>query len=442
MQPRAKVLESWERVRSLPPRRILVFGFVVFVLYGFPGYMSTDSAQQLLETRTGVLGSTHPPIMAKEWGLLDAIVSGPLLMLLLQGLLFLGGVYVICQRFVAQRTAAWIAIALLLFPPVLTPMAVIWKDSQMAAYLVAGTAAMLNARLRVRLVGLGLLVVACALRHNAFGAVVPLVFFVFEWRPGIRWWKRIAILGAVAVASVGLAFGITQVLAVNHAKVTPVIADIAGVIAFTDQRSDEDLRYVLRGTKLVVQTGIQERARTLYRLGGPYRLTSGDDRLFDNPSSEEEWNAFGRAWKDLVFGDPVAYLESHWFLFARVIGLSELPRASVWNLFLEVTEHGKSISHDASRSGIQVWIGQVCTWVAEETPFYRPFVYAVIAMALLLLCCRDRLSFGLFTSGLLYELSFFPTNADPDYRYSHWLIMSTCIATVIVFVQRWRMRAT
>jgi hypothetical protein len=72
---------------------------------------------------------------------------------------------------------------------------------------------------------------------------------------------------------------------------------------------------------------------------------------------------------------------------------------------------------------------------------FRPYVYALIALALLVLCARDRLTIGLYTSGLLYQLSFMPVNAEPDYRYSHWMITSVCIATVILFVRRMRRRA-
>ena len=73
-----------------------------------------------------------------------------------------------------------------------------------------------------------------------------------------------------------------------------------------------------------------------------------------------------------------------------------------------------------------------------ETPIYRPWIYAVIALLLLPLVVRDRLTAALITSGLLYELSFFPVGADPDYRYSHWMIASCVTAFVILFVQRQR----
>ena len=84
----------------------------------------------------------------------------------------------------------------------------------------------------------------------------------------------------------------------------------------------------------------------------------------------------------------------------------------------------------------------MCAFLADHTPLFRPWIYAAIALLLLVTSCRSRIGWALLTSGLLYELTFFVANADPDYRYSHWMITTTCIGTIIVFVQRLRTRAT
>lgn len=433
-------MDAWRRsVGALSPRQVLAVGFAVLLVYAFPGYMSTDSGQQLVQARTGEFSDAHPPLMGQIWRVLDWFVSGPLLMLLLQGTVFLGALYALFRRVLAPRAAAWTAVAILVFPPVLTPMAVIWKDSQMAAFLLAGTAVVLHPRLAIRIAGLGLLVAASAFRHNALAATVPLVFFLFEWRPGLRWWKRFAILVAAAIVTVGIAFGVTRGLAVHHAKLSPAFSDIVGVIACTEDRSDEDLRYVLRGTRLVAPTEIQRRARALFETGGAWRITMSEDRLFDNPATPEDWQAVERAWQDLVLGDPGAYLAANWHRFALILGWSdEPPRATVWNAFLEGGTKVGAIEHNASHSRVQAWFGRALYWLADETPLFRPYMYALLAFALLVSCCRDRLTAGLFASGLLYELSFFPVGAEPDYRYSHWMITSVCVATVILFVQRRR----
>jgi hypothetical protein len=419
-------------------RTILAIGFAVFLVWAFPGYMSTDSQVQLMEARSGQFSDAHPPLMSAIWRVLDMIVAGPLLMLLLQGALFLVGLYTILERKMSPRAAAITASAIFVFPPVLTTMAVIWKDSQMAGFLMAGTACLLHPRLRVRIGGLALFVVACGVRHNGFAAVVPLVFFLFEWRSGMRWWRRTAITGAAAVLAVGAMVLVSKMLTVQTVPLTPAFQDIVGVIAFSDDKSDAELREVLRGLPLTAKPNLQARCRLLYELRGPWRITKGDDPLMDLPDTPGEWDALSRAWKELVLGEPGAYLAYHWDTYARVIGVSELPRAPVYNAFIEMPEAIDEISHNAGYSRAQEHGWHVLYWLADNTPLFRPWVYAVASLLLFILFVRDRLTAGLLVSGYLYELSFFPVGADPDYRYSHWMVATIVLATVILVAQRMR----
>jgi len=284
-------------VRALQPRTVGLGAFALFMLYGFPGYMSSDSVLQLTEARTGHFSDGNPPLMAAEWWVLDKIISGPVLMLALQGALLLGGLYVLARRFLDARPAAWTAGSILLFPPVLVTMAVIWKDSQMTAYLVAGVAALIQPRLRTRLIGIGLLVAACSIRHNAVAAVVPLIAVLFEWRQGLRWTKRLAVVGAMIVA-VGIAgFGLTRVLAGKHVKLTPMFNDVVGVIGYTHDRTDADLKEVLRGVPLAIDHGLQTQARMLVAMQHGWLVMVGNDPFFTPPRTASDWDALTRAWR-------------------------------------------------------------------------------------------------------------------------------------------------
>jgi hypothetical protein len=428
-------------VAERSPRTILAVGFALFVMYGFPGYMSSDSLGQLLEGRALVFNSGHPPLMGAQWGMLDRIVAGPLLMLLLQGLLFLGGTYYVLRTVVSPRVAAWLAVAVLLFPPVLTTMVVIWKDSQMAAYLIAGTAALLQPSLRVRIGGLVLLVLACGMRHNAAAAVIPLVFCLFEWRGGMRWWKKLAILAGTGAILIALAFAFTKVVGVSPARVTPVYHDLVGMIAVSDERSDAEWIELLRGTPLVIDSEIQARARHLhYKRWGSWRITQSEERIFAHARTPEEWAALDRAWRELA-SDPMVYIEAHWTAFSMMLGLQpDIVRPGpVWNFFLEDDEMAPIAEHAAAWSWFQIWVARSMNWLFENTGLFDPILYALLALALLLVC-RDRLTLALLASGLLYELSFFPFGPNPDYRYSHWMIVTTSLACLILFVRRFRAR--
>jgi hypothetical protein len=427
-------------VRALSPRTILLVAFGGFLLYGFPGYMSSDSVLQLTEARTGHFSDGNPPLMAAEWWVLDKIISGPVLMLCLQGGLLLAGLYVLLRRYLEPRTAAWTAGGILLFPPVLVTIAVIWKDSQMAAYLVAGIAALIQPRLRTRMLGIGLLVAACSLRHNAVAAVIPLIAILFEWRQGLPWTKRLLIVvGVTIVVGIG-GFGVTRLLAGKHVRLTPMFNDIVGVIAYTHDRTDADLREVLRDVPLAIDHGLQPQCRMLAAMQHGWLVMVGPDPFFRSPGSEQQWDAVTRAWKHLVFEDPVAYLEFHADQFARLLHMTDddLPGA-VWNRFLEADEQLAWIDHDASFSWYQQRLGLGVFYPLDRhTPLFRPWIYVAIALLLLVLLCRTALPFALFLSGLLYELSFFPVGVEPEFRYSHWMVTSIVIGTVVLFVQRWQ----
>src|SRR5580693_1458869 len=106
--------------------------------------MSFDSTVQLGEARAAHYTDWHPPVMAFIWRYLDMIVAGPLLMLLLQSGLLLFGSYALIRRVARSTYAACVAVAILLFPPVGTTMAVIWKDSLMVGAIIAGIALVLS----------------------------------------------------------------------------------------------------------------------------------------------------------------------------------------------------------------------------------------------------------------------------------------------------------
>lgn len=427
----------------MAPRTVLLAAFGFFVLYGFPGYMSSDSVLQLTEARTGHFSDGNPPLMAAEWLVLDKIIAGPVLMLFLQGGLMLGGLYYLLRRFLEPSTAAWTAGGIFVFPPVMCVMAVIWKDSQMAAYLVAGTAALIQPRLRTRIIGLALLVAACSIRHNAVAAVFPLIAILFYWREGMRWTKRLALVAGVVVV-VGIAgFGVTKVLASKHVTLTPVFTDITGTIAYTRERSDEDLMRVLAGCPIKDEHLIQAHAQMLTAMHHGWLVMSSEDPFYYPPRDQAQWDALNRAWKELVFDDPGAYLHYHADQFYRLLHYDmDDPPGGVWNRFLEADIQMDYVSHDASFSWFQERFGiGLLYWLDRHTPLFTPWVYAVLAI-IVIFVSRRALPCALFASGLLYELSFFPVGVEPEYRYSHWMVVATVIGCVIAFIQRRQRDAT
>jgi len=184
--------------RFFTGRVILVIGWLWFLVYAFPGYMSYDSVYQLSQARDiDRMNEWHPPLMAFIWSLLDKLVAGPLLMLVVQSVAFLLGLYFVLRHVMTSRAAAVAAVVVLLLPQTIIVMAVIWKDAQMAGFLIASVAALLSDKRRWRIAGCAFLFLATAVRYNAAAATLPILLVLWDYRRTLRPWRRYAIATAL-----------------------------------------------------------------------------------------------------------------------------------------------------------------------------------------------------------------------------------------------------
>nr|MBA3503805.1 hypothetical protein [Deltaproteobacteria bacterium] len=131
-------------VRELPPFAILAIGWFVFFVHAYPGRMTRDSFDQLRQARSGVFLDDHPPLMQAIVWITDRYVTGPIGIVILQSLLLLAGTYLLLRRAMSERIAALVAVAFLLFPPVMSVMVVMWKDPMMAGALMLSAALLLS----------------------------------------------------------------------------------------------------------------------------------------------------------------------------------------------------------------------------------------------------------------------------------------------------------
>lgn len=425
-------------------RVVLAIGWLAFCVYAYPGYLSTDSVDQLVQARGAPLHDWYPPVMAIVWRTTDHLIAGPFPMLVIQSVAFLLGLDAILRRIVAPRTAAIAASAILLFPAVITQMAVIWKDSQMAGFLVAGAACLLSAQRRWRLAGCALLVLATAQRYNAPAATLPLVLGLLPWRDeSPRWrWRRHARALAAWIAITVLAFAANRVLTERethpwHSSLA--LLDIAGMIAHAPSRvSDAELRELLAGVPGAPTESIQQRVRKVYRPEAWWPLANGDGRIVAAPTTEAERDAVARAWRQLLSAYPGAYLAHRWSVWKWVLGArGARPAAAVWDGFTENDAQIAMIAHQASHAPLQAkWLAALHR--IEATLVFRVWAYLLVSLALLPLCRGNRIAFVVLASGLAYELSLLVVAPSADYRYSHWMIVCAVTAAVLVFAARYR----
>ncbi|HEU0036487.1 MAG TPA: hypothetical protein VFQ53_38005 [Kofleriaceae bacterium] len=403
--------------------------------------MTTDSADQLLQARgVNPIHDWHPPLMAALWRLTDKLIAGPFPMLVIQSSLFLLGLYRILQRIVAPRTAAIVAAATLLFPPVMAVMVVIWKDSQMAGFLLAGTACLLSTRRAWKLVGLGLLCLATAQRYNAFAATLPLVLCLFVWGPDVRRWKRYVLATATWLVITVLAFASNRALTkleLHAWHCSVALMDIAGMVKYAPKMSDDEVRQRLSGIPGLPSEHLQSCMRRSYSPRAWFWLANGSGRVFDMPQTDAHLEAISESWWEMITTYPRAYVGHRFQVVKNLLALTPEPPEVGWSNFVELPPQEWMLNHSATHSTVQhAW-----THVVEshrDNLVFRPWLYLLLGLFLLPLCARQRIAFAVLASGLACELSVFVAAPSADYRYSHWMIVCTTIAYAILFATRWQ----
>jgi hypothetical protein len=424
--------------RLLTPRAILVAGWLWFLVYAFPGYMSYDSEWQLVQARhLEGFNEWQPPMMAAIWRVLDHVIAGPFPMLVLQSGLFLVGLYVIARRLTTDRKAAAIAVAMLIVPQNIIVMAVIWKDSQMAGFIVAGFAALLSQKRAWRITGYALLFLACGVRYNAAPATFPIVLGLFATRIGRPRWKHYALATAAWFAISVSAFVANNLLVERKTypwETAAAPVDIAAVIKYSKKLDNDALLADTAGVPWVHTDKLQIRARIASQPASTIlTLTQGPYAMFEYPTTEEQRTAIAAAWKRLVFAHPWPYVRHRFAVFRALL----TQYAGVWSSFYDGDWASSSLELRGKHSAIQeAWIHEmekVC-----DTPLFSGWVWLIAAAALLCFRPHDRIATIFLASGLLFELALIPILPALDYRYSHWMIVATIIGAVHVFVRRYQ----
>jgi len=432
----------WDWMRRIPPVVVLACAWLLAVLYAYPGYMNWDAAEQLRWSREQFWDDWHPPLMSRYWRIVEHVIHGPFGMLVIQLTVFLVALYVVLRQRFQPRTAAWTAAALLLFPPILTPMAVVWKDAQMAAWLLAGIAAMLQPSWKWRAAGVVLLFLACGVRDNAFTAL-PALCLLFAARSGVR--SRLATIGMSLLIFVPVtagAFFVNNAITNHHSYAWykgTAIHDLAGTLCLEDPMSDQQVEEVLAGIPILIHKDLQHTLCKDYDPRWWFALTIvGDTPFFQAQPEAQDRRARKHAWYRILRQHTSAYFAHRWRVFRDLLGLTIYrTNEPVCQTFAATEDQLKLAHHDASLSTYQELLGHVFNKLSL-TILFSPWAYLVGCFLLVgyALYKRDGLVVALVTSGITYELGYFFAAPGPAYRYSHWMILCCCLGIVWVFAER------
>jgi hypothetical protein len=425
---------AWRRV---PPAALLALGWLVELVYAFPGYGSFDSEFQLGEARAGVYSDWHPPAMAVLWHYLDHVVAGPLGMLVVQTASFLAGAYLVLRRHLAPRLAAVVAGLVLWFPPVGSTMAVIWKDSQMAGFAVLGAGLLLSERRTVRLAGLASLLAASLMRHNGFTVTFAIIVIGFAWSPALRsvWRYAIAVATWLAITAAASLVSAALTDVESHPwHETLALFDLTGTLRFAPPLSDAELRPILDGVPVVVSRDLQAKAIEVYSpIDAHFKVIDGG--FLATPATPDQRAAVARAWQSLVRGYPGAYLWHRTLAFRELLRLSDRPP----ELLVQTFRNDASPLQLPALAGAQRFERRLAHRLLP-TLLFRPWIYVALLLVLSPLWIRDRTMLGLAASGLTSEAALFFASPTPDFRYSLWLVVTALLVTPMAIAASARRR--
>ena len=433
------------RLRAASPRAIAIAGYLVFLLYAYPGYMATDAVDQLVDSRVGTFTDWSSPVMTELWRLTGHVLAGPLPMLAVQSGLLLAGAFALLARVMSRRAAMAAACGLLLFPPVLATMAVVGPDGQLAGFAIAGAAALTSPRRGWQVAGAALLVVAAGMSDGSALAIAPIVVLGLELRAGQPRWQRYAVATAAWLAIAGAGLGLDRVL-VDNATRRPELelatVDLVGMVRHADHVTDPELGAALAGVRVVTTTDAKARAGAWS--AHPEQVTAGPRRWFEPPATPAERDAVIAARATLRVAHPGAYLRHRWQVLTRVLGFGRTPGWDpVYTGFTGTPEQRVAIRHAARHSAVQRGL-VTAVEALEATIVFRPYLYAALALALLGLAIawRQRAAAMVVASGLAYDLALMIVTATPAYRLSLWPIVATVIGGALLAVAaRGRRRA-
>lgn len=422
----------------MKPRTILILGWLGFVLYAYPGFLSVGAADQLVDAKYHTIPDVHSPVMTKlvEW--MQIVLAGPFGMLLLQSGLILFGGYMLLRRTFSDRRAAIASACILVFPPVMGAVAVISEDVLLASFLVGAAAMFLSSRRWVRCTGLVLAMLACAMLEYAWLAAAPVVIAGFVWRTDPPALVRYATATGALIACWAIAYGLTYAVVsddrvTRHEEEWLAYTDIAGMLANSGPLTDAEARALLEGVRLTPGDAIQQRAKTIAaRFESTYK---GPAPLFVPPRTDEHVEALVDARARLRDRDFGAYVKTRWQQWRRLVALDKYKKSPVYARDNVSRDHRFAAAHAHRRSVVQKFLVWVVRLVGK-TPLFSPFVYFAVALILVPFARRHRTALTLLASGLLSQVGLAIASWDVEYRYSTWLVLSTVLALVLVIKQR------
>lgn len=417
---------------------IIILGFGL-IAYGYwPGIIIDDARWQYQQAVDNAFEDWHPPLMAWVWRRVMFIQPGPAPMLLLQLGLYWTGIGLLATWAYRRRPAMGAVLACVgLIPAPFALTGTITKDCLMAGLLACAAgllvwrdfAARRPAYIILTCAIVVLILLAAALRFNAFLACVPLALAAAP--RSLRSSRLRFASSALCASAICLLVGPTINMLVHAQKMDTqyslIIFDLGGITEHS-------------GKNAFPEMGVKDPVAVNHRCYNPQQWDGysswarkpcalGFD-AFQARADKGEFNPIS-VWGRAVIKHPLAYAAhrlshfnaSTWFL------VGESPRFTAWSQSVP-NPWGYQVQSNAVLDGTTRIANDVAT-----TPFGWPIFWISLGAAALFVSIRTALSpatIAIAASAALYGAGYLPFGVATGMRYHFWTITGAAIAAVIV----------
>jgi MFS family permease len=428
---------------------LVVGGGLAIVAYGYwPGIMIDDARWQYQQAVDNAYEDWHPPLMAWTWRRLMFLYPGPAPMLVLQLLLYWTGILLIALwAYRRGRPRLGLALACVGWTP--APLALtgtITKDCLMAGLLSCAAGLLLWRDFARRpwllsLAALALLLLAAALRFNAFLACVPLALAAVPriFTSTLPRQMVTAFIAAAACVMTGPAVAALVQAEKTGVSLSLIMFDLGGITEHS-------------GVSVFPDMDVPNPVAINHRCYDPHGWDSystwakrpcpiGFDRL---QSLVDDEDVDARAvWVHGIVAHPIAYVEHRLehFNTSTFFLVRSGPHFTAWNQSVP-----NPWGFQVRPNPVLAAVGAI-TNAAAWTPLGWPIFWISLAAAALLLAVSLSLRsqvLALSASAFLYGAGYLIVGVATGMRYHLWTITGAALAAVLVAGELWhgRLRPT
>ncbi|MGY1804723.1 hypothetical protein ACI78T_15690 [Blastococcus sp. SYSU D00922] len=454
---RRKVRETAGR-RPAPDWRWVLVGLGALLLAVntvafYPGFMSTDSVQQLTQALdTTRLNDWHPPVMTALWWLLLKVSFQTVGSMLLVQLAVLWSSLTALALYVhgvtGRRGLSLLPLVLGLLPYVANISAVIWKDDHLAFALLGAVVLLLFVRRGVRrrslrwaaVAGaLALLAYAGAVRYNALPAIIPILFLITWPSAGTRRRKRVLLAGVAVLAAVVVTplIDVIRPVEATHPAASIMLDDVMHVYTVDELRSadvrPELKRYLLSLADLCPPD----------QLAVNYTWRCANPTLEIPPFFRSDYDDLRGLYLRGIAEHPLRYAEFRLSVFADFLDTPPAESFVYWH-GIDANPQGLAFERNLASDAVETYVA----FSASSFGFlFKPWFWLLSGLAVTGVAWRRRASseharvvVALGVSAVIYIATYLPTVIGFDYRYVYWSAIAVSVAGLLLLADRVRTR--